>query len=395
MMKLNERFEGYVKRINPDVRAKYCDENLFSWENAKSKVLVPKLFGERLTIEKEINVKQSIDEVISANSDLFKEIDDDLYELRMKIRDMSDLVGTYCAYWCSDCPLYETNKCLKSKGNCLGNSHRFLYDNILYHSRNICANKFDLRTIDADNFYYEMDGKATKIDARKDKPIRIARKLLSKYFPSLVEEFDAICQKASRLTQKTKTMEGTLILSIDPLDFLTTSDNNYGWTSCQSLYSGNYSCGVLSTMNSKHTFMVYFVDKDRPLYNEEYGVRDKKWRALVCMNENGSILLNKQYPYNYDELANKTIKFIEELTGKDLKESKYDMDDFNIETGCMYADCYCSNSYTRVFSVENNEIGNFQLGSQNYVLLVDGSYNVDEETTIWGEYYDDEEEYYD
>ena len=71
------------------------------------------------------------------------------------------------------------------------------------------------------------------------------------------------------------------------------------------------------------------------------------------------------------------------------------MDDFNIETGCMYADCYCSNSYTRVFSVENNEIGDFQLGSQNYVLLVDGSYNVDEETTIWGEYYDDEEEYYD
>lgn len=105
---------------------------------------------------------------------------------------------------------------------------------------------------------------------------------------------------ASRLIQEDK-IKGTLCFSVHPLDFLSSSENNYNWRSCHSL-DGEFRAGNLSYMADTTTFMVYL--KGDAEYQQLFSFGDvrwnsKKWRMLIHASEDDTIMFaGRQYPFS-------------------------------------------------------------------------------------------------
>lgn len=121
-----------------------------------------------------------------------------------------------------------------------------------------------------------------------------------KYFlPSFTETRKAQ-DFASRFIQEDK-IEGYLYLSVDPIDFLTLSENNSGWDSCHAL-DKDYRAGNLSYMLDKTTIVAYLAnDKKENLRALPDGVEwySKKWRMLLHTNNFESVIYyDRQYPFD-------------------------------------------------------------------------------------------------
>lgn len=131
---------------------------------------------------------------------------------------------------------------------------------------------------------------------------------LSKSLKKFIQEPDSkrwVQDAISRVIQESK-IEGYLYLSVDPVDFLTLSENNSNWWSCHSL-DGDYRAGNLSYMVDNTTIIAYLTD-DCPQHFQALPSNmvwsSKKWRMLVHIGEN-CIYYNRQYPFNSDELLTK------------------------------------------------------------------------------------------
>lgn len=130
--------------------------------------------------------------------------------------------------------------------------------------------------------------------------------------------------KASQYIQESK-IEGYLYLSVDPRDFLTLSENNKNWWSCQSL-DGDYRAGNLSYMTDEVTMVAYIADeKQEKLRCMPEGMQwnSKKWRMLVHTNRQGAIYYNRQYPYTINSLMGEVHKLVAELLGGGYQDPDY------------------------------------------------------------------------
>lgn len=106
--------------------------------------------------------------------------------------------------------------------------------------------------------------------------------------------------------------KGRVVLSIEPLDFMTISDNNHNWTSCQSILDGASRVGNLNYLVDDVTLVGYFVsdldfnDKLEVLNGESWN--SKRWRILVHLKiEDGKLIVvyNNQYPFDSEQLLRK------------------------------------------------------------------------------------------
>ena len=97
---------------------------------------------------------------------------------------------------------------------------------------------------------------------------------------------------------------GTLCFSVHPLDFLSSSENNYNWRSCHAL-DGEYRAGNLSYMLDKSTIICYLKGAEKvklPLFPEYIPWNNKKWRVLLHFSENWDIIFaGRQYPFESEE----------------------------------------------------------------------------------------------
>ena len=94
------------------------------------------------------------------------------------------------------------------------------------------------------------DGKKIKMDANT-KPMRALGKLV-KMFNLNEKAFEGFRLEHSRILN-TKSIAGTLCLSIHPLDYMTMSMNQESWTSCMNWGEpGGYRGGTIEVMNSPH-----------------------------------------------------------------------------------------------------------------------------------------------
>ena len=120
-----------------------------------------------------------------------------------------------------------------------------------------------------------------------------------KFFETNPTMLDLIQSHASQIIQENK-IEGTLCLSVHPLDFLSVSQNTYNWRSCHSL-DGDYRAGNLSYMTDKCTFICYLKgenDAHLPLFPEDVPWNSKKWRVLMYISESNEIMFSgRQYPF--------------------------------------------------------------------------------------------------
>jgi hypothetical protein len=120
-------------------------------------------------------------------------------------------------------------------------------------------------------------------------------------------------RRAHSLVLNQKKIKGRLCLSLHPLDYLTMSDNDCGWTSCMSWMEeyGDYRLGTIEMMNSPCVVIAYVEASDdmmvcgRPWNN-------KRWRQLYIVTPE-LILGNKQYPYSSDMLQGTAIKWLRDL----------------------------------------------------------------------------------
>lgn len=103
-------------------------------------------------------------------------------------------------------------------------------------------------------------------------------------------------------------MTGKLCISIHPLDFLSSSENNYNWRSCHSL-DGDFAVGNLSYLQDGCTAICYLKGADNvklPNFPATVPWNDKKWRMLVHISKNKDfIFAGRQYPFFSEDALNK------------------------------------------------------------------------------------------
>ena len=119
----------------------------------------------------------------------------------------------------------------------------------------------------------------------------------------------------------TSTTYGTLCLSIDPLDYITMSDNDCGWNSCMCWadYNGEYHGGTIEMMNSPYVLMAY-IKSDDPYYpcDCQYPFSNKKWRQLIIAVPNQIIVGNRHYPFNCEDAEKEALSWVRQLIKTDI-----------------------------------------------------------------------------
>ena len=139
--------------------------------------------------------------------------------------------------------------------------------------------------------YKAWDGKVIK------KGTKLVRAF--KHFITNERSLADIQNEASRLIQEDK-IEGTLCLSVHPLDFLSLSENNNNWRSCHAL-DGEFRAGNLSYMTDKSTLICYLKtgeDVNLNAFGPDIKWNSKKWRVLLYIsNDWKMIFAGRQYPF--------------------------------------------------------------------------------------------------
>ena len=143
-----------------------------------------------------------------------------------------------------------------------------------------------------------------------------------KYFITATRLLEEIQNKASEIIQENK-IEGYLCFSVHPLDYLSSSENNYNWRSCHAL-DGEYRAGNLSYMCDSSTMVVY-LRAERPTQLKRFpdGMlwNDKKWRCLFHWTSDLNVVFaGRQYPF-FSPGALETIReiMIEHLLPKKIE----------------------------------------------------------------------------
>lgn len=137
--------------------------------------------------------------------------------------------------------------------------------------------------------------------------VPIGTKLLKsfKYFISNKKVMRDIQDLCSQNIQENHTIEGTLCLSVHPLDFLSLSENAHNWRSCHAL-DGDYRAGNVSYMMDSCTFIAYIkADGEYQLTNfpEEVKWNSKKLRRLFFLsNDKNMLFAGRSYPFECDAL---------------------------------------------------------------------------------------------
>lgn len=175
------------------------------------------------------------------------------------------------------------------------------------------------------------------------KTMRAIRKILVEGNFPYMDIFEDWRNNISNLFSN-REINGTLTISIHPVDFITMSDNNCDWSTCMSWIDGAYSMGTIEMLNSPHAAMVY-LNSDTLFAPHGIPAPNKSWRALWYLDAN-MLLLGKSYPYHNYALEKTAMECcICPLVHSNLSwtyEEMYDVYDnatnFAIITDIMYND---------------------------------------------------------
>lgn len=110
-----------------------------------------------------------------------------------------------------------------------------------------------------------------------------------------------------------KKLKGALVLSVNPIDFLTMSWSDT-WSSCLSA-GGEYESGTLGYAVDETTVLAFFIsskDTDELLANRYV---NKKWRKILIVSQEGeeAILTSRGYPYNSPMLSDAAVQELSAL----------------------------------------------------------------------------------
>jgi hypothetical protein len=175
---------------------------------------------------------------------------------------------------------------------------------------------------------------------------------ISRILPRLVpkSESDFVQVEYSKIVQKFS-FTGTAVLSIDPVDYITMSENQSGWRSCHAL-DGEFRTGTLAYMLDYCSVVGYVKTKDVPIGGTWYS--DKIWRQMVLIGEDYAVQ-SRQYPNSNSFNAGTISQMLIDIFGENYSVHKKNVSDLgevveNIETDngtrLWYNDIY-ENSFSR------------------------------------------------
>lgn len=148
------------------------------------------------------------------------------------------------------------------------------------------------------------------------KTMRTIQKCLKALKYSNMDKFYKWRDKINLIDRNTNSTV-TLVLSINPIDFITMSDNKCNWSSCMSwINDGCYHAGTIEMMNSNLAAVAYLENSHNFLIkldeNNILDMSNKSWRELLFVNKN-IIIAGKSYPYYNEDLSIKALTFMREL----------------------------------------------------------------------------------
>ena len=262
---------------------------LHEWDIRKSEYLA-KLFGDTLMMTKHINYNKSYEELQNELSDMMRPSG----SCGRAGRNGYDFYRNWNGY------VYRT--CHHFNDSQLDGLSRLMSDECLIN-----------------NTY---DGPSFEIIKRDGKPFRVNRGCkTSKTLGKLADIFDIPGWEDFRICHSQilnqKALGGKLTISIHPLDYMTMSDNSYGWESCMSWEKeGGYRQGTVEMMNSRCVVIAYLAGDDQMRIGDDYW-NSKKWRQLFIVDHN-LIAGVKDYPYHNEALGLEVVKWLKELAGEKL-----------------------------------------------------------------------------
>ena len=243
------------------------------------------LFGQKFIIERPVSLKVSVGEIADLLNKEYSRSSSPYYLFRQELRDL--------------CIAGDTTMLKYS-----GHSYRSLIRDIVEDTTTLATNIYEGGRIDVPT----PDGK-TIVFERGCKPMRILGKLAKAYDMKTFEDFRI--WHSQKLNQKA--LNGTLCLSIHPLDFMTMSDNECDWTSCMSWQEeGCYRSGTVECMNSPLVLVAYLKSENGDMHIPGGSWNNKKWRSLFIVHD--KVITNvKGYPYRSDDLNTIVLNWLLEL----------------------------------------------------------------------------------
>lgn len=166
-----------------------------------------------------------------------------------------------------------------------------------------------------------------------DKISKCIGKILDLYDITPAEK-DSVLIKFSMLIQGVKA-KGSAVLSIDPVDYITMSENNSNWESCHSM-SGCFRTGPFAYLQDGSTAISYAKPKDDCVFTYGDGktlaYSNKNWRQIVLFSKELKYATQlRQYPYtsqaNQSTVANIVMNVLNAKSGLNYQIQSIDVYD--------------------------------------------------------------------
>ena len=258
-----EYITEYIEKwggVNSPIKLKApLDYILREWN--KSKQTLFNIFGEKLMLEKEIQVEDGDNKKI-------REINNYLISLNPGTNFINSVRK-----------LFEFNS---------------TYFENTYATYNLTrANQLFTNRVAKEFSYRNKDGKIVKVPEGA-KVMRVLQKIAKEFD---LPDFEIFRNHISRITEIRKS-KIKFTLSIHPLDYMTMSDNANGWESCMNWTQGpgSYRAGTIEMMNSPVVVVAYITTKPYYPANTSIEWTSKSWRELIIVHPN-TICSVKSYPY--------------------------------------------------------------------------------------------------
>ena len=246
--------------INSPIKLKApLDYILREWN--KSKQTLFNIFGEKLMLEKEIQVEDGDNKKIREINNYLNSTNPGT-DFINSVRKLFTFNGTYFE------DTYATYNLTQAKQ--------------LFTNR--VAKEFS---------YRNKDNKVIKVPEGA-KVMRVLQKIAKEFD---LPDFEIFRNHISRITEIRKS-KIKFTLSIHPLDYMTMSDNANGWESCMNWTQGpgSYRAGTIEMMNSPVVVVAYITTKPYYPANTSIEWTSKSWRELIIVHPN-TICSVKSYPY--------------------------------------------------------------------------------------------------
>ena len=258
-----EYITEYIEKwggINSPIKLKApLDYILREWN--KSKQTLFNIFGEKLMLEKEIEIEDGANKKISEINNYLSSLNPGTNFIN-SVRKLFEFNSTY-------------------------------FENT-YATYNLTrANQLFTNRVAKEFSYRNKDGKVIKVPEGA-KVMRVLQKIAKEFD---LPDFEIFRNHISRITEIRKS-KIKFTLSIHPLDYMTMSDNVNDWESCMNWTQGpgSYRAGTIEMMNSPVVVVAYITTKPYYPANTSIEWTSKSWRELIIVHPN-TICSVKSYPY--------------------------------------------------------------------------------------------------